>query len=517
MRVDAELVEAVVVSAAMVVGRVLVINLLALIFVFFPRKQPILTPQFLKGVSTFVTKLLLPCFSFNIMSKNVTATALLESKFYILWIAVQITIACIISTVFMYMFRCPRWFRRVYIIASTFQNVASLPLLLMETLATEEPLASYNVSLDRIYGLGFMLNIVWSIMFFGMADPWMSGADGQRLSEGAPTATQLRPVASDVCDRAPTSWCRRFVSKAWQSVVTFLSSATQIGMLAGILVGVIPPVRDLLHSPEGELRWLAGGLEQVGRPVVTLTALVMGASLGLALKELDMGSWVRCMKTRLELSEIVVVGDNVKAADDHHVQTGAIEQTWKPMPMAGNGGDTGDDDRSKRTWVDVVIDERLLTETERGTEGDAVPPGEQAAERLSLKMCIGFVLCKMLIIPGALMGIVYTVGPMILPATDEATHLIMYYFMLINTFMPTANMVVVVLQRSGQRRAAEQLSVLSMAQYLCAIVTFFAFVTLSGMLVTDEGNRLREARNTSAVENVTATQSIVSMPSALLR
>ena len=54
------LVEAVVasavVSAAMVVGRVVVINLLAAVFVFFPREQPLLTPQFLKVQSLSTTR-----------------------------------------------------------------------------------------------------------------------------------------------------------------------------------------------------------------------------------------------------------------------------------------------------------------------------------------------------------------------------------------------------------------------------------------------------------------------------
>ena len=61
-------------------------------------------------------------------------------------------------------------------------------------------------------------------------------------------------------------------------------NANMIALLAGFVIAVSPGLKLAFFSPNGSLLWLSSAAITIGTPMVGVTALIVGATLGMTMR-----------------------------------------------------------------------------------------------------------------------------------------------------------------------------------------------------------------------------------------
>ena len=224
-------------------------------------------------------------------------------------------------------------------VAATFPNIVALPILIFpslceyevvyqafgtssigtETAGEDEDRAElYRQCVAKSNTMIFCYFFGWSLLFWSFGHPVLMNAaqtkrqqgdtdrddaatsdnDARQLSENGKSpqqSTDLTITNTDAINDSqhdssaiesaatapdiPQSGCRALAKNLKRAVCQVFSSPPFIAMILAFFCGCISPIRNLLFSPGGQLRFLGAALETLGKASSPLSTMVVAASL----------------------------------------------------------------------------------------------------------------------------------------------------------------------------------------------------------------------------------------------
>jgi Membrane transport protein len=303
------------------------------------------------------------------------------------------------------------------------------------------------------------------------------------------TATAEKETAVDegACNSQPPSFLSNLCRKLWRGVKQTFASPPFVAMILAFAVGCITPIRELLFSQGGALRFLGSALETLGQASSPVSTMVVAASL-------------------VPLHSAVATEDNKKGEEQNSTEDESFDhdESHVQPPVARN--DTTDVERrleptvveespvmSDPTFGPMQLRRRssihrfgatLRRSSVRALEKARRTPPEQR------RMLLWFTLSRLILSPGLVVlaivgldcsGILASAG---VPGLAKLV-------LIVNASVPGALIVVLLIKSDPElHETAAVVAKMYLPTYLFSIVTIAAW-TAVGLIVSipdDEGN-----------------------------
>ena len=242
-------------TAAGAVAQVILIAFVGVVAAFFPREQPLLTPEALRPISRIANDIFLPFLSAAVLGARINGAAL-RQDWVLLPAGLFVTVlGYAVADVTALLARPSPALLPALRVAVAHPNAFALPLLLLRYLC-ERPVVNAEFGgddeecLERGAAKLCVFLTAWHVIFWTYAYSTLERIDG---GAGREASARL--------------WLRRV-----------LLQPNMIGVYAGVLIGV-SPLRRLLFFGATPLRPLGLAVETLGEPVVATTVLIMAAAL----------------------------------------------------------------------------------------------------------------------------------------------------------------------------------------------------------------------------------------------
>ena len=450
-----------------------------------PRGAPLLPPTAIRDASRLSAAVFIPCLITHSIGSSVSRELLAQSVCLLAgglltiafgdlgmlaWGALAVPAAMRATSL---------W--KVARVAGAFPNIVAFPLVVMGALCERADVgAPYDdVGACRNEGaaLIFLNSFTWSAVFFTL---------GIARLEAIQRETAPRDDAADAA--APATAAPAARAPRCKACTTFLTEPLNVALAVGIAIGLTPRLQRALFATAERgalaltLRPLGGTVEMLASPVVCLVVSFTGASLAHVRLDRIGGARSPAAAALPERAEGAAGGD------------GGDED--KPAPRGAPDDDQGSDKLAVDVAV-IAVDDELDCggdEAKDGTACDdeavatATPADDAAAEskpptlRDVLKatreispIIGGFLFVRLLLVP-ACIALVFVALPrrLAMPRMPLAQLLL-----LISSGMPSAQILVVLLNKLGMGATASELSFLFIFQYTTGLITTTALVSIA--------------------------------------
>lgn len=139
---------------------------------YFPRPKGLITREMVSNLSALLMQLLVPCMLLSALGQNLDAATLGQSAGLVVWATVNLLISFVIA--YFVLPRCVRVPQHLFVpfvLALTFNNSGSMPIVLLEPLARSPALAADPDAYDRALAYIWVYGLVWQVMLWGFGAP----------------------------------------------------------------------------------------------------------------------------------------------------------------------------------------------------------------------------------------------------------------------------------------------------------------------------------------------------------
>ena len=202
-------------------------------------------PEFRRSLSRLILAIMLPCLLVSKLSANADLSSLLGWGVLPGVALIYIPIGVLISKLAFSLSRTPPEFRRVVTASTAFGNSGYIPFPLVMAVAATAPLFRDDQGAgDRGIAYVSVYLVCMSPCLWGIAYPYLAGKPFGRLR--------------------------------WNQIL----SPPVLSVFTGVVLGVVPPLRELLVAPTAPLRVLMDAAELIGQGAIPCALLILGANLG---------------------------------------------------------------------------------------------------------------------------------------------------------------------------------------------------------------------------------------------
>jgi len=180
-------------------------------------------------------------------------------------------------------------------VAATFPNIVALPILIFPSLCEHEVVYANFVDhqgsdeeqiakcADQATTMIFIYFFGWSLLFWSFGHPKLMAAakaskEATSIEEASaenPPTEESTPESTGEDDESPAT-CLSHVRKA---IIQTTTSPGFLTMVVGLACGMIPGLSDALFSAGGPLRFLGDAIETMGIASSPLSTMIVAASL----------------------------------------------------------------------------------------------------------------------------------------------------------------------------------------------------------------------------------------------
>lgn len=454
-----------------------------------------LTHDVLRMMNKLLLYVFIPSALVFAMGTQVTLDMLGASVGVVAWSAVHLGVSFALGAVLRRLIAIPPHFRVATMVACTFNNSISLPIVLFI------PLSKYiapwltgpgggggdaDALFQQILAFLWMYLILWQVGVWGVALP-LAVREREQLESAA---------------RAPVPFCSADILR--ETAAHTVRSPPIIGIVVGVAVGLIPGVSDVLFGPQGELRVLGTVIESLSDAMPASANLVLAASLFFGIREtIAKGAlgdfrwcprWCGCRRGVPAGAGSPAASGTVGGVPD--VETGGAAVELSEAAVAGAVPATKAAPAEEDSIADTgdsapASDASHASTASSGRVPDDLPEGSldhARHHRVPWSAIAGIIVIRLIIAP-ALVTLLYwgvaQLGPSLL-APDVSTRgsgAVVTLVVLVVACMPSAQFLLVMIQMAGNTRAAEHMAVLYVLQYPVAAVTVSAWLALAMALV----------------------------------
>ncbi|EGD80505.1 hypothetical protein PTSG_01096 [Salpingoeca rosetta] len=501
-----EVSSAVVGTAATVVASVLAVNIIGAIAAHYPKHPSgrvgpsgVVPQTAIASLANVATTIFVPCLTFYSLGSRLSAEVFQEAWPLIFWAPFNILASVALGYCAIQVACVPRHFRKEFLIGCGFANILAVPLIMLEVLCDQEQLAEEDECFERGATFIFMYVFGWSLCFWTVGVAIIRGLEG---GEG------------------------HGVGISWRQALSGLVNPPMLGCLFGAVVGLVAPLRRVIFDDGAPLLFISSAASAYGSSVVGMLTIVMAATLGKSLSSLNPLTWFKSTPAAPKTgathaaAAAAAVGEEERDGTQEALGESAESLQWleailTPNPskssmyvLAESNGSEAAQQQAKQREDAVVVDideaiaavraqqhreqqqvdkqqqvqqsKGLPASAAGGTtavgDGDGDEDEEAATKRWDVRTLVAFVVVSMFVGPAIKFGIVLLLGESVFTGANAS---LLQLVLSIQCVTPTANLVVVVNQREGNRRVAERLSRGVVMQYVAAIVTLLVVTTLS--------------------------------------
>jgi hypothetical protein len=455
------------------VTTVLLLQLVGIACAVFPSRQPntpardrgLLTQPTLAALSQLVTLLLFPALSW----RNVARIRDLHTIWpVLLWHFPSIAANLLLAYLAAFALGIPKRVRPLFVVASSWTNLASITLVVLQALCDQPQLQREDACFDRVAGFVNASVLPWHLTFWTLGEWLLYRPLHQRAQEAEKQGRAKRPSTSTL-PAAAVSW--------WQ-----VFNPITVAILLGMLVALVPELQDLFFYRDDDddaaaatsaganitatggdtlrkrppLLFFTSAVSTLADATVGVIALLTAATLGKRLLQLDwswLPAWAR--KRSAGLSEANTLA-HPTAEQSVASPRGVVLDVDSVL---GRGG----------------ADQPLVSASREAPVGQSAELAEKkeddaaAAELSSARFIGSLVLVRVLFLGGMQFALVYAVSPSVFPRRQEDSPLIQL-MLFMQCVTPSASLLVVACQQAGQKAMAEAVAVAMLLQQLLVTV-----------------------------------------------
>jgi len=472
------------------------------------------------NLSSLLFQLLVPCLLLSTLGRNLDAATLAQSAGLVIWAVINIGVSFLVA--YFVLPRCVRVPRHLFVpflLAMTFNNSGSLPIVLMEPLARSPVLASDPTAYQRAIAYIWVYNLFWQTTIWGIGAPAaerdaaaMRDVARAGRASGTAAATELaslkpststgdiaslRPATptdagGGAAPSSPGASARRRSSPHRRPDHPGGDSVPHLRLDSGAAA----PAPVAPQRPRGSA--CASACSTVISQVLTsppVVAIAVGALLGLVpilgATLFEDGGALRPLGSVIDTLGAAMVGMSnlVLAGSLYH---GSAETLGRVR--GGSAGPCCPEACVRRGPACCCEAEVAAAETEDDGAVPPLRPGDE--EHLSWCAIAAMVVVRLLLAP-ALAFALYAGAqalrlPLLVPpggsmASPEAqaagTDPVIFVVALVEACTPSAQFALVITQKAGMTRAAEALSLAYLVMYPVSLVTMPLWITLALSLV----------------------------------
>mmetsp|Transcript_3002 Transcript_3002/g.4567 ORF Transcript_3002/g.4567 Transcript_3002/m.4567 type:complete len:482 (-) Transcript_3002:48-1493(-) len=467
--------------AAMV--KIFLVSLTGVVCAKYPSSDPLLQTQALRHLSRISTYVLVPCLITTSIGYNLSVGLLMQ--YGVLIPACMMTIG--VSYAFGYILKFihednPKLYASSFATVGS-PNIIALPIIVMQSLCEESTVnADYHDdpqecsqvanSMMFIYAIGFSL-IFWSYGTSTLA----SLNDYDESSTRARTRSRSRSGSLEGIE---------FYRKTALKMYSILQQPSLLGIYAGLFVGLIPSLGDLLFHKFSVLRPMGGALMVLASPVVCLSMLIMSASL--AHINVDWSVILKDIKNKV-LSpsiEMTSINDDENQSSHSDPNVLAIDESQLCLSNGVRRSDAGTEAASG--YMDVVATGEDGTTVAQLTPSEdldsensfSVDSSKQIDSMPQWRSVIFIILCRTVLPPIIVLPVLFMC---VKAGVIGESHRLLQLLIIVEAGSPPANMVIVVLNQLGFHSVASKVSYTYVFTYLFSIISITIWATIGMRMI----------------------------------
>ena len=390
-----------------------------------------LNGEALKRVAGLMIRLLYPMLTFS-MFDAYSAERLARWSPALVVGACHLLLGFALGQLFARLLRLQPQERICLVLTTTFGNCGALPFILSLVVVQRwRRVADTPGALESAYGIIALYASVWILMMFTAGAKYIQYATS---SLEAPPAADAKGKAPD-----PALTLRARVLRRIKSV-----EPTVAGTVLGIIIGLIPPLKAILGAG-GALGFIGGTARVLGDAGITLSTLILGASLQLAAQARLEGRRLRRASLR-SFNDVGAVAEPSTAVADEESAT-------------RNGGAAHD-----------------------------APPAAPPPSRLrrccgaDFRLTAAAIVLRLIVLPAVAMPLQWLATRGGVLPDDPVLQIVMY----MQAGVPAAQTTVAMLAAAGKTKMAGELSTLYLPQYLVSVFTMAAIIVIAINVIGEE-------------------------------
>ncbi|EGD80504.1 hypothetical protein PTSG_01095 [Salpingoeca rosetta] len=513
-------------TAATTVASVMAVNLIGVLSAHFPRHPSgrvgpsgLVPQRAISALATIATAIYVPCLTFYSLGSRLSVDVFQEAWPVLFWAPCNITLAAVLAWLTTRIALVPKPFRKEFLLACSFSNVGAVPLVMTEVLCDQQQLAHEEDCFERGTTFIFLYVFGWSLCFWTVGLVVIrsfQNADGKtRISLCESLKFMLNPpllgcligtfvgligplrrVIFD--DGAPLLFISSAAS-AYGSSVVGMTTLVMAATLGKSLTSLNPLTWFGCHHPRGKATPTdhqqqqqqedsgSGGSEANGAPpaVLVQSAASQQHQHGRAYDDTQSSSFGAdssklmspvspelpdSARSSTSAGSTFVIADNTQ--DDTVVD---IDEAIAAV-RAQQHREQQQVDKQQQVQQSKGLPASAAGGTTAVGDGDGDEDEEAATKRWDVRTLVAFVVVSMFVGPAIKFGIVLLLGESVFTGANAS---LLQLVLSIQCVTPTANLVVVVNQREGNRRVAERLSRGVVMQYVAAIVTLLIVTAIA--------------------------------------
>ena len=278
-------------------------------------------------------------------------------------------------------------------------------------------------------------------------------------------------------------------------ITDVVSNPVLLSAAVGMIIGLVKPVQDALFADGAPLLFISSTLKTLGKPVVPLSALLMSVSLGSFYDKLQKRRHAARKATD------VTMAVNPVATFDADTESGNLGHGRSQGSRSTSYSEATIDTSYSEAILDTVVDDSTATATAAPTATAAAaaaaaattvhpdlqftaivinqPPETPVSkkEKMSTRTMITLVVVRTFLLPAINMALVICFADDIL--ADGPDRDIIKLILMIESAVPSAEMVIIMSQQNGQFEVAESLAVTYLFQYGLGMLPLGAAIAMS--------------------------------------
>jgi hypothetical protein len=239
-----------------------------------------------------------------------------------------------------------------------------------------------------------------------------------------------------------------------------------VALLVGFGIALWAPLKKELYSPNGGLLWLSSAAFTLGGPLVGMSSLVVGGTLGQTIRRVWLARRAASVNASTTLSWAV----------DAHLEP--TESAPTAETSLGGGAMTPTNSIGTPSAVNSAPTSGCAASDEE--------PWGQTVWRPSMRDQATLVVTRMVVCPTVCVALlIYTVDYMIPAEVTEINGKLLRLLLVLEAIVPSADFVIVLCIRGGRETAAEALSISYLWQYISGIFTITTGVAVAMSWIGD--------------------------------
>ena len=392
-----------------------------------------LNGEALKRVAGLMIRLLYPMLTFS-MFDAYSAERLARWSPALVVGACHLLLGFALGQLFARLLRLQPQERICLVLTTTFGNCGALPFILSLVVVQRwRRVADTPGALESAYGIIALYASVWILMMFTAGAKYIQYATS---SLEAPPAADAKGKAPD-----PAPTLRARVLRRIKSV-----EPTVAGTVLGIIIGLIPPLKAILGAG-GALGFIGGTARVLGDAGITLSTLILGASLQLAAQARLEGRRLRRASLR-SFNDVGAVAEPSTAVADEESATrnGAAAHDAPPAAAAPPSS-------RLRRWCGA-----------------------------DFRLTAAAIVLRLIVLPAVAMPLQWLATRGGVLPNDPVLQIVMY----MQAGVPAAQTTVAMLAAAGKTKMAGELSTLYLPQYLVSVFTMAAIIVIAINVIGEE-------------------------------